>query len=434
VARRKVAQPRRSDMPRFRTSATGDLESRGHDAVAAARVRLRQAFTPAQPVSDPLLFAGRRALLADLIRDIEDLRVHTIVYGRRGIGKTSILHVLAKAASEARYIVTYVSCGAATSFDEAFRAIMSDIPLSFHKSYGPTTIEAEQGRTFADLMSPEPVSPRLASDICTRVVGTRVLVIFDEFDRTGSVEFRRNLSEFLKNLSDRSSRVQLLIAAVAENLDELIEPGVMTHRNVVAQEVPPMSPPEIAALIETGQEASGLTFDPEALELLSHAANGLPYIASLFAQHAGLTALDAERLRVNRQDVGAAVRQALREMRSRLPRRSHSQLNNLNADGAHILLGPLAARAIINGGSFGADDIQQVSASPLQAARLRTIVERLAAEHDILTSQEGAEDGFRFTDDNLLPYLWLVSVEAELEGQDEPPAEIRRTAKARPEA
>ena len=67
------------------------------------------------------------------------------------------------------------------------------------------------------------ISPRVASDFLAKVVGTRVVVVLDEFDRSGAKEFRQNVAELIKNLSDRLVRVQVVIAGVAANLTELLE-------------------------------------------------------------------------------------------------------------------------------------------------------------------------------------------------------------------
>ena len=121
------------------------------DRFAAMRAKLRLAFTPSQPVNDRRMFAGREDVLRTMIRAIEDQRLHAVLYGERGIGKTSLLHMLTEAAHEARYIVVYSSCGANTTFDEIFRAAAADIPLLFHSGFAPTTSEAERGSTLADL-------------------------------------------------------------------------------------------------------------------------------------------------------------------------------------------------------------------------------------------------------------------------------------------
>ena len=135
-------------LPRFHATAADQIDPRSNDANTSLRIRLRSAFTPAQPVTEQRMFAGRREILMTLIRSIEDERLHVILYGERGIGKTSLLHVLAQAARDARYIVAYISCGASSSFDETFRTIAADIPLMFHRDHGPTSPEAERGDMF----------------------------------------------------------------------------------------------------------------------------------------------------------------------------------------------------------------------------------------------------------------------------------------------
>jgi len=55
------------------------------------------------------------------------VRPFSLLDGERGIGKTSILHVFAQAARNARYLVSYVSCGAGSDFDEMFRDVRDAI-------------------------------------------------------------------------------------------------------------------------------------------------------------------------------------------------------------------------------------------------------------------------------------------------------------------
>jgi hypothetical protein len=420
AAPRLVEKPRPSlasggDFPRFQSTASDELAPGNRDPFAAARLKLRKAYTPAHPVNDRVLFAGRRGLLQTMIRAIEDGRSHTIVYGQRGIGKTSLLQVIADAAREARYVVAYVSCGATGSFDETFRAIALEIPLMFHSAYGPKALEAEQGGVFADVLRAGPVTPRLAADLCSKVTGTRVLVIVDEFDRCGSQDFRRDMTEFLKSLSDRSVRVQLLIAGVAENLDELLETGVLLQRNVLALEVPQMSEVELRDLIGIGQQVSGLTFEPGAVDLLISAAGGLPYIASLLAQHAGLCALSAERMSITSADLLAAIDQAVLEMKGRIPRESLSHLSRLLRQRAENLI-PILARVAGNpDGRFSQDDITAAPGGPLETARALALVERFARECVLIRHDGDAAGRYRFIDQTIAPLLWLVAVRSAYE-------------------
>src|SRR3546814_9797047 len=55
-------------------------------------------------------------------------------------------------------------------------------------------------------------------------------------------------------------------------------------------------------------------------DLIRTIANGSPYIATLPAHHAGMRAIDEEVLEISSAHVAAAIREALRELESRIGR------------------------------------------------------------------------------------------------------------------
>jgi Cdc6-like AAA superfamily ATPase len=415
--------------PRFKSTALDQLDPRLSDPFAKVRMRLRAAFTPSLPVTDQRMFAGRNEVLTNLIESIEEQRLHIVLYGERGIGKTSLLHVLEQSAREARYLVVYLSCGASSSFDEVFRSVATGIPLLFHSGYGPTSTESERGATFADLLPPTTVSVRVASEMLTHVVGTRVLVILDEFDRCELAEFRQAIAELLKNLSDRSVRVQLVIAGVASNVTELVEYIPSIQRSVAALPVPDMSAAEIRQLVVNGEETSGVNFEGSAIGLIVSIASGLPYLASLLCHHASHLAIEQGRMTVKVADVNAAVSEALQEFESRTGKRSRVQIAACLRDVALEALSVLASAAQATGGRFNLDDIGVVSANAEEQAKTRALAENLVAKRLLLEADED-EDGrfYRFVDESVPPYLRLLAAQTRLAGSP-PTAEPRAAVK-----
>lgn len=416
VARDEVVAKKASALagsfPRFQSTAGDQLSHRLNDRFSATRVKLRSAFTPSQPITDRRMFSGRVEVLTTLIRSLEDQRVHVILYGERGIGKTSLVHVLTQAAEEARYIVVYCSCGASSSFDEIFRAVAADVPLLFHRGFAPTDDEAEKGGTLADLLPAGPLSPRLVADLFAKLTGTRLLVVLDEFDVCESAEFRRNIAELIKNLSDRAIRTQLVIAGVAADLTELVEHIPSIRRNIFALQVPKMSAAEISQLVENGEEVSGVAFDKAAMDFIVFVANGSPYLASLLSHHSGLAAIDKSRTTVTMDDVSFAVDQALAEFRGRISRHSQLQIDQAAKSGVRHVLGVMAGAALFNNGRFDGRDVDALYPSAANAASFKATIEDLASKHILLDIQEDEYGrGYRFSEESVLPYLWILAAQ-----------------------
>lgn len=400
--------------PKFRTTASDQLDPKHSDRFGSVRMRLRAAFTPSQPVTDRRVFAGRTEILNGLIRAIEERRLHVVLYGERGLGKTSVLHVLAHAARDARYLVLYVSCGAASNFDEVFRSVAGHIPMLFHSGIGPTSPDAEKGKTLADLLPAGPISARIASDMLAKVVGTRVIVVLDEFDRCESAAFRLSVAELLKNLSDRSVRVQLVIAGVAHNLAELIEHIPSIQRNLYALQLPRMDAGEVRQLVKNGEEVSSLKFDDVVTAAIINVSNGFPYLASLLSHHAGLHALDEGRTIVAKDDLTAAIASALDELRGRVSKKAQADIAECDRAGQLQLWGALAGAAQLSGGDFDADEIAGLADGIENAERAKRLVDMLASKNALIARRDELPLSYRFLEESIPPYLWLLSAQARL--------------------
>lgn len=317
-------------LPSFSVDAADDLEdiSAGipADGKTRARLALADALAASQPVVHSNRFSGRRELLASLIAAIEQQRAHVVLYGERGIGKTSLTHIFSDTARAANYLVLYGSCGVEASFDEIFRNFAHQIPLLYHASISPTSDETEHRRTFGDLLSNAPLQPRALSELFAKLVGTRVILILDEYDRVADRNFRRDVAELIKNLSDRAARVQLLLTGVASNLDELIGFTPSIRRNIVGIPVGPMPSDEMLEILRLAENLTGLNFSSEARDLILKMAAGSPYLVRLLGNRAAGLALDAVRMRVSEADVLTGTEAVLSEWNKGLPRRVQAQL------------------------------------------------------------------------------------------------------------
>ncbi|MFN3592769.1 MAG: AAA family ATPase [Thermaurantiacus sp.] len=393
-------------LPRFAVSATEDLAEGGpeivHEAPDRARLALAEALSASQPVTVRDRFAGRYDILETLIAAIEQQRAHIVVYGERGIGKTSIIHMFSEAAREARYVVLYSSCGVAATFDNIFRSFAAQLPLLYHAKVPPTASEDEHQRTFADLLGDSPVDARQLAELFGEVVGTRVIIVLDEYDRIADVTFRREVAELIKNLSDRAARVQLLLAGVASNLEELIGFTPSIRRNIVGLPVGPMSEPEMREILAIAEGATGLTFPEDSSALIVTMAGGSPYMTRLLALRAASRTLDEERDTVSPDDVIAGTESVLAEWNSGLPRRTQALLRHPDVRTAWPTLIAAARASGTPDGWFTADDVASELGDDVKVDQVVKTLDSFIGPIDIFDRVEaqpadlGREPRFRF--------------------------------------
>ncbi|MCE7798519.1 ATP-binding protein [Sphingobium sufflavum] len=392
-------------LPRFQGSGADQTHGVHGSPLQRMRMRMRQAFTPSQPVFNPSMFAGRNEVLTALIRAIEDQRLHVVTYGERGIGKTSLMHILSRLAREARYVVRYASCGEETEFSDMFRAIVRDIPLLYHADFAPTSDASEEGRSLADLLPEGTFNVPQLTDVLAKISGTHVLLILDEFDRAHSPAFRRSIAELIKNLSDRSARVQLVIAGVAGNLTELIEHIPSIRRNIMGLQVPNMTQGEIEQLVHNAETVCGMKFTDEEIGFINLVSYGSPYIANLIGQHAGLNAIDRGDTVVAVKDIILAVHQAVEEIRHRVTAKSVHFVTEAETFVPSDTLGLLARSALYNGGRL---DIARLEGLLRDLggseAFLRNLSEKTGLVGPIPYDPAGA---YSFNEEGVPVYLWM---------------------------
>ena len=357
---------------------------------AASQMRnVRNAFTPSHPVSDPQLFAGRRALLEKIVSLLEDQHLHLVLYGDRGIGKTSILRILAQLAKDADYSVSYTSCGQDTEFDSLVRGIARRIPLMFHKDFAPTDREVENGGTLESLLHTGQINVSDATSLFENLRGTHFLILLDEFDRVSSSTMRHQIAELIKNLSDRGAPIQFVIAGVASNLTALFSHIPSIRRNLIGMPVYRMSEAETDQLVDLGVQRSLLQISSEARERLISLCFGLPYIAQLLGLHASSIAIRRSSTRIEIQDIDDAAQVAEIEIGLRLSDQSRLIIEQECRECRFDVLSELAMSVISDG-----EELPDVEISRLDPKTRSKLI--------------SATDN-RFNEEAAVPYILLLS-------------------------
>jgi Cdc6-like AAA superfamily ATPase len=269
---------------------------------------LSESFRPTAPIDRRSLFSGRTEQLGDLFAAVDQPGQHAVVFGERGVGKTSLIAVGAETLASADVITARTTCDRSDDFETVWRKALDDLLFTTSRpgiGFAGAPREARVGG--ASFLDDDP-TPHSVKRGLKRLAGSRRLAIFiDEFDRLEAEEVRVLFADTIKALSDQLSTVTVVLIGVADDVDQLIADHQSIERALQLIHMPRMSPQEIAEIVTRGLDAARLAIERDALERLTEAAGGLPHYAHLYGQLAGRIALEDLRTRVRRRDVDEAV-------------------------------------------------------------------------------------------------------------------------------
>jgi Cdc6-like AAA superfamily ATPase len=322
-----------------------------------ARNEVIENFTPGTPINEADLFAGRQ----DTVRQLQDTVLepgrHAIIFGERGVGKTSIANVFHRSLNtETRRLhVIRINADAADTFDSLWRKVFRRL-----KRGDDGTV------TWADQAHQEPITPDdVQIEMGDFYPHETPIVIIDEFDRIVDDGCRVLFADAIKALSDHTVNCTVIVVGVAESIVDLLREHASITRALVQVPMRRMTADEIRDIVSIRAKRLRMSIEPEALWRLSFFAAGLPYYAHLMGKHAVLKAIETRSQVVRVSHVQEAMTAGLNEVdysvRDAYARATRRAYRNEN-----IYPQVLAAAALTEHdgvGRFGASDV----AEPLSA-------------------------------------------------------------------
>ena len=312
---------------------------------------LLNAFRPAKEMDDPDSFAGR----ADQVKRLTDA-LHIpgscpIIYGNRGLGKTSLAlqaMYIAEGNNELlntlgfedraldidrQFLAFFVTCTDSTKNFSGLtqllintaedadytetgqknrarrltgRTVSRKLSLKAFETESIKTYEREKGRQSYKLLSRAEKLQELIR-ILDDSYNVPVLFIVDEVDRLAGTQ---GLGSFIKAIPGEYAK--FILVGIASNIERLLSDHRSLERSIVPVHVPPMADEELYQIAEKADEylaeqAAGIRIDHLAKLKLVEVASGYPWFVHVLGQSALMLTAEANRNLVLESDVLQAI-------------------------------------------------------------------------------------------------------------------------------
>ena len=264
--------------------------------------QIHLAFSPSAPIDSKDFFAGRTRQIERLLGAIFQRGQHAIIFGERGVGKTSLanlLYDLLVLAGKSSYQRARINCSDQMNFDYMWASLFRQLSTTVNgerlhlKDVVPTDCTSESIREIFDSMDDPSI------------------VIIDELDRITDRATKTLLADTIKTLSDNSSKTTVILVGVADSIDELIAQHRSIDRALIQIQMQRMSKIELMEIIDKGiAMCPDISIDIEVKMRIADYSQGLPSYTHLLAKEVSLQAISKGRLSANMEDLKVAVKEA----------------------------------------------------------------------------------------------------------------------------
>ena len=232
---------------------------------------------------------------------------HAILYGERGVGKTSLANILHLVMRRPNKELIYVRVPT-DSFTSLWKKVFKR--MNYVVNTGSGDAVKSLAEDFQGEMTPDDVQLILPDFSANQIP----IIVLDEFDRIANKEATQLVADTIKALSDYSVGATVIIVGVAEDVSSLIKGHESVTRSLVQVKMPRMSTDELKQIILTRYQRCGISTDADAVWKMIYLSRGLPNYTHLLAMHSATYSIDNKRTSVTHKDVDAALERSVREL------------------------------------------------------------------------------------------------------------------------
>lgn len=259
------------------------------------QINAADVFSPHAPIDNEALFAGRSAVIHQLTETIFQRGRHAILYGERGVGKTSLTNIIKDKIFGTKTDIKIIKRNCTNKHN--FR-------LMWVHALDDYTIE---GKTSDEFLGKDPNPYDIVKILKLLGQNERPVIIFDEFDRMVDEDAAVLMADTIKYFSDVGANVTIIIVGVAESVSELFGGHPSIQRNVVQIKMPRMDPEELHLILDNRLKDLGMEAEPVIKERIVEFSQGLPAYTHLLGQQCAISATQRKSMLLDAYDLREAV-------------------------------------------------------------------------------------------------------------------------------
>jgi hypothetical protein len=401
------------------------------EALSAAAAK---AFQPRTPITTKALFAGRWKELMSVADAVNQKGLHVVIYGERGVGKTSLANVVQATVWTTDHfgkpegsVPERMVLKTVTSTSDTFSSIWEKLFQDLSYANNKTTIGLNAGgKGRIPLMQALNLNVPLKVDDIRRVLSTLpgTILIVDEFDRA-SRDVTKVFTDLIKTLSDFGVDATVILVGVSDTVGKLIADHASIGRSISQVWLRRMTPKDLEAILANAEKTLSVEFSTEAANLIVHISQGLPHYTHLVGLHAVRCAADNFSRRIERQDAFRALEQSTKEA-EQTARETHSLATHSSHKDAlfqHVLLACAVAAAQSNDalGYFNpaavVEPLSRILDRPVEIATFNShLSEFCQIKRGPVLERTGQARAYRyrFVDPMVVPFVFMNAVEKKL--------------------
>jgi len=278
------------------------------------RYQLPTIFTAGAPVVDARFLAGRNDQINRALATVAQAGQHAVIYGERGVGKTSLaglIHLIwSEYIRDTDTVSARVQCNSADTYGKVWQRIAERLQWDM-KQRQMTPAGNGLFAECAELIEAQAADPALITKFLS-LIGRKAIIVIDEFDTIGDDFAPMLMASTIKELSDFVVDATIFLVGVADSVDELVEQHASTERCLVQIFMPRMSTNELMDIVTSRLTRVGMNINERDSLRIAALSQGFPYYAHLLGFHAANEAVTGRRaLSVQATDINVAITEAI---------------------------------------------------------------------------------------------------------------------------